>query len=154
MNENEQIEYEKKKQENIVSNFFSRKINDKYMLTISRDGENPPRSIYLFSDLMEAVEAYNCYTNWGFSKNFLTVTLYDAYGEAHTKILRRPPAGECSYVRQNYLDAIKLLLSLKDKMNENVYKELVFGFANIFSLDNIRFNPERFLSELEYEENK
>ena len=97
-----------------------------------------------------ALEAYGRYTNFGFAKEFLDVCLYEPTGEFHTKTLRRPPAGECSYIRENYVQASELILSFKDEISSQQYSKLVEGFALIFSQDNIRFNSERFFEELNY----
>jgi hypothetical protein len=134
---------------NVVSNYLSNR-DDTFMLTIARDGESPVRSIYFYKDKELALEAYGRYTNFGFSKEFLEVCLYEPTGEFHTKTLKRPPAGECSYVRENYVEASDLLLSFKDTINEKEYSRLVEGLALIFSQDNIRFNSERFFEGLNY----
>jgi hypothetical protein len=123
-----------------------------FMLTIARDGEYPARSIYHFNNAIDAVSAYNRYDNFGFSKEYLTVCLYESSKQIHKKVLKRPPAGECSYVKQNYKDASKLLNSFKDELNEDQYKRLVGGFALIFSQDNIRFNSSRFFEDCNCEE--
>lgn len=120
-----------------------------YMLTIARDGEDPVRSIYFFRSSLDAVEAYNRYTNFGFAKNYLTVTLYQPNGEFHQKKLYRPPAGECSYVRQNYIDVISLLLDIKNSVEIGTYNLIVNRLALIFSQDNIRFDSARFIVEAE-----
>ena len=52
------------------------KTQNSYMLTIARDGEQPARSILYYNNAIDAAYAYNKYTDWGFAKNFLTVTLY------------------------------------------------------------------------------
>ena len=134
---------------NVVSDYLLNRDN-KFMLTIARDGESPVRSIYFFMDKNIAFEAYNRYTNFGFSKNFLEVCLYEPNGETHSKVLHRPPAGECSYVRENYVEATKLIKSFENTINSKEYARLVEGFALIFSQDNIRFNSERFFEGLNY----
>ena len=123
-----------------------------FMLTISRDGESPARSIYHFSDALTAVEAYNRYDNFGFAKDFLTVSLYEPDNRMHTKVLKRPPAGECSYVKKNYVEAADLLKSFKKELTDQQYTRLVKGFALIFAQDNIRFNPSRFFQDANCEE--
>ena len=133
----------------VVSNYLSNR-EDTFMLTIARDGEFPVRSIYFYKDKDLAFEAYGRYTNFGFAKEFLDVCLYEPTGEFHTKTLRRPPAGECSYIRENYVQASELILSFKDEISSQQYSKLVEGFALIFSQDNIRFNSERFFEELNY----
>lgn len=125
-----------------------------YMITIARDGEVPVRSIYHFGDALSASEAYNRYNDFGFAKEFLTVSLYQPDGQVASKVLRRPPAGECSYVRENYVEASKLIRSFYDILNDTDYSRLVEGFALIFSQDNIRFNSDRFFSDLEYTKDK
>lgn len=135
--------------EDMIGRYISEteKTNGGYLLATSRDGQLPPRSIYYFSDALDAAEAYNRYTDFGFSKEYLTVWLYEPGNKVNTKVLKRPKAGECSYVRKNYIDASNLLKSFKDKMDYDQYLELVKGFALIFSQDNIRFNPQRFLED-------
>jgi hypothetical protein len=134
----------------IVANFFNKKNNYGFMLTIARDGEDPVRSIYHFDSAIEACEAYSRYTNWGFAKKYLTVRLYEPSGNIHEKILKRPPAGECSYIKQNYIKASKLLLSMKESLSKEQYSKLVEGFALIFSQDNIRFDSDRFFDDCDY----
>lgn len=136
----------------MVNDYLSRpKSNNCYMLTIARDGEEPVRSIYNFQDAVTASEAYARYTDWGFAKEYLTVRLYEPTGIIHEKILRRPPAGECTFVRKNYIDAANLLLSIKDEISNEGYCKLVEGFAIIFSQDNIRFDEERFFKDTQCE---
>lgn len=125
-----------------------------YMLTIARDGEVPVRSIYHLGDAISAAEAYNRYNDFGFAKEFLSVVLYQPDGQISSKVLKRPPAGECSYVKENYYAASKLIRSFRDILNESDYSRLVEGFALIFSQDNIRFNSDRFFSDLEYTKDK
>ena len=145
----------KKNHEEIVNDYYNlikNNLKTKYMfmLTISRDGEHPVRSIYMFDDSTLAVEAFNRYDNFGFAKEYLTVKLYEPNGRIHEKVLKRPPAGECSYVRQNYIEASNLLLSMKDSLNKDQYSKLVEGFALIFSQDNIRFDSDRFFDDCQY----
>ena len=137
------------KHSDTVSNYLLNR-EDTFMLTIARDGESPVRSIYFFKDKNLAFEAYNRYTNFGFAKQYLEVFLYEPTGETHSKRLDRPPAGECSYVKENYVEATRLLLSFKNTIPLEEYSRLVEGFALIFSQDNIRFNSERFFDGLEY----
>lgn len=134
----------------VVDDFINKKNNYEFMLTIARDGEEPVRSIYHFGSAIEACEAYSRYTNWGFAKKYLTVRLYEPNGTVHEKILKRPPAGECSYVKQNYIEASQLLFSMKDSLSNEQYSKLVEGFALIFSQDNIRFNSDRFFDDCRY----
>jgi hypothetical protein len=123
---------------------------DLFLLTIARDGELPVRSMYFYRDKSVAFEAYERYTNFGFAKEFLDVCLYEPTGEDHKKTLKRPPAGECSYVRENYVKARILISSFKNTISQEEYSRLIEGFALIFSQDNIRFNSERFFEELNY----
>ena len=131
----------------IVIDFINKKDNYEFMLTIARDGEDPVRSIYHFGSAIEACEAYSRYTDWGFAKEYLTVCLYEPNGRINKKVLKRPPAGECSYIKKNYVDASNLLLSIKDSMLLDKYKKLVYGFALTFSHDNIRFDFNRFFKD-------
>ena len=141
------------KHQKVIDNYIKNIKNKnfyQFMLTISRDGENPARSIYMFDDSTLAVQAFNRYDNFGFAKEYLTVKLYEPNGRIHEKVLKRPPAGECSYVRQNYIETSNLLLSMKDSLNKNQYSKLVEGFALIFSQDNIRFDPNKFFDDCQY----
>lgn len=139
----------------MVNDYLSRPKSDNcYMLTIARDGEEPVRSIYNFKDAVTASEAYARYTDWGFAKEYLTVRLYEPTGIIHEKILRRPPAGECVFVRSNYIEAANLLLSIKNEISEVGYSKIVEGFAIMFSQDNIRFDEERFFKDTQYKETK
>jgi len=85
----------------VVINFLktNSQINPHYMITISRDGESPARSIYHFPNAIEAVENYNKYTDWGFAKNYLTVTLYGPGGKLSEKVLKRPLGGSRDNIR-------------------------------------------------------
>lgn len=139
----------------MVNDYLSRpKSNNCYMLTIARDGEEPVRSIYNFKDAITASEAYARYTDWGFAKDYLTVKLYEPTGIIHEKILSRPPAGECVFVRNNYIEAANLLLSIKNEISQDGYSKIVEGFAIMFSQDNVRFNEERFFENTEYKQIK
>ena len=95
-----------------------------FMLTIARDGESPARSIYHFGDAITAAEAYSRYDNFGFAKEFLTVSLYEPSGKINTKVLKRPPAGECSYIKKNYIQVSNLLKSYKDSLTEELVELL------------------------------
>jgi hypothetical protein len=139
----------------MVNDYLSRPVSSNcYMLTIARDGEEPVRSIYNFKDAITASEAYNRYTDWGFAKEYLTVKLYEPTGIIHEKVLRRPPAGECVFVRDSYIKASNLLLSIKDKITKDGYIQLVEEFAIMFSQDNVRFDVERFFKDTQYKEMK
>ena len=59
--------------------------NSSYMLTIARDGEDPVRTIIFYTNAIDAAEAYNKYTDWGFARNFLTVRLYEPNGVVNEK---------------------------------------------------------------------
>lgn len=136
--------------EQMVSSYINEVANKKstlYMLTISRDGESPARSIIYYSNAIEAAEAYNKYTDWGFAKNYLTVKLYEPNGIINEKVLKRNQAGECTFVKQDYIETEKILLKYKNFIEKEKYEELVKDFMILFSKDNWRFNPDRFLKE-------
>lgn len=118
-----------------------------YMLTVARDGESPVRTIIFYTNAIEAAEAYNKYTDWGFAKNFLTVRLYEPNGVINEKILKRNQAGECTFVRQDYVEAQKIISKAKDSLPEEKYKDLVIDFMNLFAKDSWRFDPDRFLKD-------
>lgn len=123
---------------------------DAYLLAIARDGESPARSIYFYDNSIDAVNGYEAYSDWGFAKDFLTVTLYEPTGRVHEKILKRPRGGECTFVRDDYIEATAVFVGLKDSIEEQTYNHLVFEFARIFSKDNQRFDHERFLTHTGY----
>jgi hypothetical protein len=135
----------------MVSDYIN-EVNNKtatsYMLTIARDGESPVRTIIFYDNSLEAAEAYNKYTDWGFARNYLTVNLYEPTGRINQKVLKRNQAGECTFVRQDYIDVENILLSFKDKIDKEIYDDLVFKIMAVFAKDSWRFNPERFLSIL------
>jgi hypothetical protein len=139
-----------KSHSDVVKDYINSGSDYQFMLTITRDGANSPTSIYNFDNAVSAAEAYSRYDNFGFSKKFLEVCLYEPGGKIHTKILHRPPAGECTYVKQNYVESSKLIKSFKDTIRKEEYGRMIEGFALIFSQDNIRFNSERFFEDLEY----
>ena len=122
-----------------------------YLISVSRDGETPPRSIISYSNIVEAVEGYSMYTDAGFARDYLTVCLYEPSGKVNKKVLKRNQAGDPSFVRQNYKDVIEVLFSLKDKLDKNVYEDACVKIMTSFAKDNWRFSPERFLKELEIE---
>jgi len=141
----------------MVDNFLKEnsKIFPHYMITIARDGESPARSIYHFTNTVEAVNAYEKYTDWGFSKEYLTVTLYGPGGVLDQKVLKRSlggSQGDCTFVRGDYIRAEKILLKYKNIMNEKDYQQLIKDFAGLFSRDNIRFDVSRFFRECQCEE--
>lgn len=140
------------KHEDIVSSYMEKTKNvflDEYMITVSRDGETPARSIFFYGNLIEAVEGYNAYKDFGFAKNYLTVCLYEPSGRIYTKILKRNQAGDPSFVRQNYIDVSKALYEIKDKIEEKDYNALCIKIAESFAKDNWRFNTERFFEDLQ-----
>lgn len=122
-----------------------------YLITVSRDGESPVRSIISFDSLNEATEGYEMYQDAGFAKDYLTVSLYEPSGKITTKVLKRNHAGDPSFVRQNYIDTVDALHALKDKLNKEDYEDVCLKIVTSFAKDNWRFNPERFLKQLEIE---
>jgi hypothetical protein len=123
---------------------------DSYMLTIARDGESPVRSIYFYDNAIDAATGYAAYTDWGFAKDYLTVELHEPIGRVHSKVLRRPRGGECTFVRQDYNDATAILLALNGTIEQDHYNYLVYEFGKLFSKDNQRFDYKRFLVNLGY----
>jgi hypothetical protein len=123
---------------------------DSYMLTIARDGESPVRSIYFYDNAIDAATGYAAYTDWGFAKDYLTVELHEPIGRVHSKVLRRPRGGECTFIRQDYNDAAAILLALNGTIDQNHYNYLVYEFGKLFSKDNQRFDHKRFLVNLGY----
>jgi hypothetical protein len=126
------------------------KTADAYMLTIARDGESPVRSIYFYDNAIDASAGYEAYSDWGFAKDFLTVILYEPTGRVHEKILKRPRGGECTFVRDDYIEATAIFTSVKDSIPETSYNQIVFEFGKLFSRDNQRFNHERFFVDTGY----
>ena len=122
-----------------------------YIITVSRDGESPVRSVISFDNLEQAVEGYEMYQDAGFAKDYLTVSLYQPSGISMTKVLKRNHAGDPSFVRQNYIDTVEALHKVKDKLDKKDYEELCIKIVTSFAKDNWRFNPERFLKQLEIE---
>lgn len=121
-----------------------------YMLTIARDGESPVRSIYFYDNAVDATIGYEAYQDWGFAKDYLTVELYEPTGRVHSKVLRRPRGGECTFERAQYYQISDILNATKPKVDEETFNYLAYEFAKLFSKDNQRFNPERFLETLGY----
>jgi hypothetical protein len=144
----------KTEHEDVVSSFIESQKNNhaSYMLTIARDGESPVRSIYHLNNAIDAAEAYNRYQDWGFAKEYLTVSLYEPGGKITTKVLKRPKAGECVFVKADYIKAEEIILSVKDHLNPEIYAILVKDFAGLFSRDNIRFDVSRFFKSTQCEE--
>ncbi len=135
----------------IVSEYLN-SVNEKkanaYMLTISRDGEDPVRTIIFYNNAIEAAEAYNMYNDWGFAKQYLTITLYEPSGVVNKKVFKRNQAGDPTFLRQNYYDNSDVLKSLKTKVDYNTFEEACKAVAKSFAKDNWRFSPERFLEDL------
>lgn len=125
--------------------------NSSYMLTIARDGEDPVRTIIFYTNAIDAAEAYNKYTDWGFARNFLTVRLYEPNGVVNEKILKRNQAGECTFIRQDYISMQNVLLKIKNTIDKNIYDSLCLDIMQIFAKDSWRFDPERFLKNLDIE---
>jgi hypothetical protein len=122
-----------------------------YMITVSRDGESPVRSIISFDSLEQALEGYEMYQDAGFAKDYLTVSMYEPSGKINVKVLKRNHAGDPSFVRQNYIDTIDALHKVKDKLDKKDYEDLCVKIVTSFAKDNWRFNAERFLKQLEIE---
>jgi len=122
-----------------------------YMITVSRDGESPVRSIISFDNLEQALEGYEMYQDAGFAKDYLTVSMYEPSGKINTKVLKRNHAGDPSFVRQNYIDTVEALHYLKDKLDKKDYEDVCIKIVTSFAKDNWRFNAERFLKQLEIE---
>jgi len=122
-----------------------------YMITVSRDGESPVRSIISFDNIAQALEGYEMYQDAGFAKDYLTVSMYEPSGKINTKVLKRNHAGDPSFVRQNYIDTVDALHKVKDKLDKEDYEDLCIKIVTSFAKDNWRFNAERFLKQLEIE---
>jgi hypothetical protein len=143
----------KKSHIDIVEKFkqqVQQKKADAYMLTIARDGESPVRSIYFYDNAIDASSGYQAYSDWGFSKDFLTVTLYEPNGKIHEKTLRRPRGGECVFVREDYVRLSKIFMDIKEGMDQDRYNYLVLESARLLSKDNQRFDPKRFFVDTGY----
>jgi hypothetical protein len=119
-----------------------------YIITVSRDGESPVRSIISFDNIVDAVAGYEMYKDAGFAKNYLTVSLYEPSGKINTKVLKRNQAGDPSFVRQNYIDVTNALLQIKNKLPEEDFEILCIRIGTSFGRDNWRFNIERFFNNL------
>lgn len=133
-----------------IADAKAQKINH-YIITVSRDGESPVRSIISYDNVVDAVAGYQMYQDAGFARNFLTVSLYEPSGKINTKVLKRNQAGDPSFVRQNYIDTTDALYAIKDKLNKEDYEKLCLKIAQSFGRDNWRFDVERFLEKLEVE---
>ena len=122
-----------------------------YMITVSRDGESPVRSIISFDNMAQALEGYEMYQDAGFAKDYLTVSMYEPSGKINTKVLKRNHAGDPSFVRQNYIDTVEALHKVKDKLDKEDYEDLCIKIVTSFAKDNWRFSADRFLKQLEIE---
>lgn len=120
-----------------------------YMITVSRDGEYPARSIISYDNVVDAVQGYEMYQDAGFAKQYLTVSLFEPCGKINQKTLKRNQAGDPSFVRQNYIDVANALYSIKDKLEKEEYEILCIRIMSSFGRDNWRFDTERFLKMLE-----
>lgn len=148
------MEQLKPNHDDIVNDYINNSKNGSighYMITVSRDGESPVRSIISFDNVEQAVEGYEMYQDAGFAKDYLTVSLYQPSGMVTTKVLRRNHAGDPSFVRQNYIDTVEALHEVKDKLNKEDYEALCIKIVTSFAKDNWRFNADRFLKQLEIE---
>ena len=125
------------------------KLNSHYMITVSRDGEFPVRSIISFDNEKQAAEGYDMYQDAGFAKQYLTVSLYSPSGDIKTKVLKRNHAGDPSFVRQNYIDTTEALYQVKNKLDREDYENLCIKIVTSFAKDNWRFDSDRFLKQLE-----
>ena len=130
-----------------ISNAKHQKVSH-YIVTVSRDGESPVRSIISFDNIVDAVAGYEMYKDAGFAKNYLTVSLYEPSGKINTKVLKRNQAGDPSFVRQNYIDVTNALLQIKNKLPEEDFEILCIRIGTSFGRDNWRFNIERFFNNL------
>jgi hypothetical protein len=81
----------------------------------------------------------------------LTIELYEPTGKVHTKVLRRPRGGECTFVRDDYHKTSQILKSVIGRISGESHRYLAMEFAKLFSKDNQRFDSSRFLVELGYE---
>jgi hypothetical protein len=148
------MEQLKPNHEDIVNDYIKNSANGSvghYMITVSRDGESPVRSIISFDNIEQALEGYEMYQDAGFAKDYLTVSLYQPSGNTLTKVLKRNHAGDPSFVRQNYIDTVEALHAVKDKLSKEDYEELCIKIVTSFAKDNWRFSADRFLKQLEIE---
>lgn len=148
------MEQLKPNHEDIVNDYIKNSANGSvghYMITVSRDGESPVRSIISFDNIEQALEGYEMYQDAGFAKDYLTVSLYQPSGNTLTKVLKRNHAGDPSFVRQNYIDTVEALYAVKDKLSKEDYEELCIKIVTSFAKDNWRFSADRFLKQLEIE---
>lgn len=148
------MEQLKPNHDDIVNDYIKNSANGTvghYIITVSRDGESPVRSIISFDNQKQALEGYEMYQDAGFAKDYLTVSLYEPSGKISTKVLKRNHAGDPSFVRQNYIDTADALYKVKDKLNKEDYEDLCIKIVNSFAKDNWRFSADRFLKQLEIE---
>lgn len=148
------MEQLKPNHDDIVNDYIKNSANGTighYIITVSRDGESPVRSIISFDNQKQALEGYEMYQDAGFAKDYLTVSLYEPSGKISTKVLKRNHAGDPSFVRQNYIDTVDALYKVKDKLNKEDYEDLCIKIVTSFAKDNWRFNADRFLKQLEIE---
>jgi hypothetical protein len=148
------MEQLKPNHDDIVNDYIKNSANGTvghYIITVSRDGESPVRSIISFDNQKQALEGYEMYQDAGFAKDYLTVSLYEPSGKISTKVLKRNHAGDPSFVRQNYIDTVDALYKVKDKLNKEDYEDLCIKIVNSFAKDNWRFSADRFLKQLEIE---
>jgi hypothetical protein len=124
-----------------------------YIISISRDGENPPRSIISYDNAIDAVRVYDSYLDWGFAKNYLKVTLYEPSGRVSEKIIKRPPGIDPVFMRSVYIEVSDVLKNIKNHLDIRIYEELALQICRIFSKDNQRFDSERFFKNLGVLEN-
>lgn len=123
-----------------VSETYRDAKNTGYMLTSTRDNEEDC-AIYFYDNAVEAVNAFNRYVDWGFSKEFLTVRLYEPTGIVNKKVLKRATGGDCTFVREDYAKASDIIGTIED---QGVRDRMIKDFALLFSKDNIRFDINRF----------
>jgi hypothetical protein len=119
---------------------------ESYMITISRDGEYPERSVIFYKSAIDAVKVYESYKDWGFAKKYLTVKLYEPNGNVNEKILKRPPGIDPRFKRKEYIQISKIIKKLKEKTEKESYDKFVIEIARIFSRDNPRFDENRFFN--------
>jgi hypothetical protein len=138
--------------QNILNDYLNKIKKEKvyhYLLTVCRDEKDKIQSIISFYSLKEAIEGYEMYQDAGFAKQYLIVSLYYPDGKVDTKTLRRNHAGDPSFVRQNYIDTVEALHTVKNKLNKEDYEELCMKIVTSFAKDNWRFDANRFLKQLE-----
>lgn len=138
----------------IVEDYMKDVVNNEcryYMITITRDGESPERSVIFYDNAPEAVEVYESYKDWGFAKHYLTVKLYEPTGKISSKVLKRPPGIDPRFMRKEYIQISEVIKELKDKTEKDAYEKFVIKIARIFAKDNPRFDEKRFFENVECE---